>query len=85
MVEDNGVKDRMNKMEVALANFELDGSLRRQVQRQSYCLATALKASIASNWTVDFGKTDGTPTVQSSAKAPDQNYCNDPVVALPQK
>jgi hypothetical protein len=77
MVEDRGVEEGMVKFERTLKNFDKDGSLRAQVQTQAYCLAHTLKASIASNWTVDFGK--NRPPVITKSEKPSDDDCNQAV------
>src|SRR5882757_604759 len=63
MVEDSRVEYGMVNFETTLANFDKDGSLRADVQRQSYCLAHALKDSISENWSINFGRGSETAIV----------------------
>ncbi|MCK1388178.1 hypothetical protein [Bradyrhizobium sp. 21] len=77
MVEDSNVKSRMVNLEKALVNFNRDSSQRKQLQDQCYCLATALKESIASNWTIDL---QGSSAVSAPAGlTPSKSYCDLPV------
>lgn len=83
MVEDDEVKDRMVKLEQALANYEADGSKRQQLQNRVYCLAVALKSSIASSWTVSFE--NNPPKTSTPAKTPNKSYCDRDELPLPAK
>jgi hypothetical protein len=73
LVEDDAVKNRMVRLERILANYSDDGSKRGELQARVYCLAVALKASIAAGWQLDSGKTSESRTGNDA----DARYCDE--------
>jgi len=68
LVEDEKVKTRMVLLERSVQQFVDDASKRAELQKQVYCLAIALKASIAAGWQLDSKAGSSGPVVDPDSQ-----------------